>query len=472
MQGRLDDDRLHRRLQVLRRLLRQVLLLTPYARSYWLGLVDARPLALFRIAFGAVVLADAIERWGELRVFYSDEGIVPLSAEITHGWMRSPLAALVHSPTEAALLLGVGAVAALAFAAGLYARAASVALWLYLLTIASRNALVLDGGDAVMMALAFFAMFADVDAVWSLRRGPPRPRVPAFAVRLLELQLALVYFCAGVAKHGATWWHGEAIFRVLQNNDFARPLGMALTASPTLCALLTFATLVVELGFLPLVLSPWRTATTRAVAAAAAALLHVGIFALMRVGMFPFVMLAALCLFVPPSLLDRQRRAPVDGATQRPLPRWLAVALSLLLAAATVDSLAPRRMPDAVAKPLFHLGVAQDWRMFAPEGSLHDGYFSASGRLADGSSVDPLRAVMPAMLPQAALRYSRWYKLRDNAVDSGMVQLLLLDYACRQLRSPPLVDATLRYWQRPTRRPGEPSQRFTLESERSWACRR
>jgi hypothetical protein len=79
---------------------------------------------------------------------------------------------------------------------------------------------------------------------------------------------------------------------------------------------------------------------------------------------------------------------------------------------------------------------------------------------------------MPGMLPQAALRYSRWYKLRDNAVDRGVVQLLLLDYACRQMRAPPLVDATLRYWQRPTRGPGEPLARFTLESERSWTCRR
>lgn len=464
------------RLPLLRLLLRQVLLLSareagPLRREHWLGTVDARPLALFRIAFGAVVLADALDRFVDLRAFYTDAGMLPRAAlhELMHGWGRSPLVALVGSPWAAALLLGVGAAAALALAFGLAARAATVVVWLYLLTIVGRNGFILDGGDLVMLALAFFALFADVAAVWSLRRGPPRPRVPALPVRLLELQVALIYLASGLDKHGPLWRRGEALYHVLQGNDYARPLGMALGSSPSLCALLTFATLAIELAFAPLVLSPLRNGAARAIAATSAAALHLGIYALMRVGMFSFVMLAALCLFVPPSLC-RRIRAVADGAPPSRWPPALTPPLLALFALVALHALAPRWTPQPLARLLGRLGVQERWTMFAPDPPCVDGYWAATARRRDGATVDPLRELAPKMLPQRSLRYSRWFRLRDAAADDPTLQMLLLQWFCR--REPALEEATLWYWRRPTHAPGAPPERFSLSSDRSWRCRR
>lgn len=375
--------------------------------------------------------------------------------------MRSPLALAVGTPVAAGLLLGVGAAAALLLALGVWSRAAAVVAWLYLNAIAARNPFVLDGGDAVLAALTFWSIFADLDGAWSLRRGARRATVAALPVRVLECQMALVYLAAAVAKSGPTWRSGEALYHVLQDNDFARPLGMALLARPALCALLTFATRAIEAGFVPLVLSPWRPRQTRALAAALAALMHLGIFAFMRVGMFCPAMLAGLCLFVP-------LRAPAAPSTQtRSFPRALALALGLVFAATAVNALAPRHTPRVIGAALHRLGLHQSWTMFAPDGAELDGYFAARASLGDGRVVDPLRLAAPKLLPSPAFAFSRWFKLRDNLAGNAQLQAVVTRWLCRRLA---LVDVTLEDWQRPTHAPGELPARFTLASSEHRRC--
>jgi hypothetical protein len=451
--------------------------LSPFRRAYWVGSVDARPLALFRIAFATCILIDATERLRDLRVFYTDDGVLPraLVRTLFPGSVATPAAWLMATPATAALVIAVGAAAALLLLAGVWTSVASAVVWQYLMTLQSRNAFVADGADDVMTALALWLVFADAGAAWSLRRGPRRSTVRAFPVRLLECQVMLVYLGAGVAKHGPLWRHGEALFHVLQSNDFARPLGMTLTAWPAACAALTFATLATELAFAPLVLSPWRNERTRPLAALAALAMHVGIFALMRVGMFALIMPAALCLFVPPSLLARVDGVATAAASSPSWPRaWRvgAALLALQLAvAAPAAFLSSRRLPRMLARELYRVGLTEQWQMFAPDPPSRDGYFAAEGRFVDGRAVDPLRAVTPALLPQAPFRFSRWFKLRDNLIDNTPLQMVLLDYFCRELRAPPLAQATLRRWSRPTRRPGQPPNAFAVDDERTWRCR-
>lgn len=45
--------------------------------DYWFGQVESRPLSLFRIAFGLLVLKNALYSIPLAQLFYSDEGIVP-----------------------------------------------------------------------------------------------------------------------------------------------------------------------------------------------------------------------------------------------------------------------------------------------------------------------------------------------------------------------------------------------------------
>jgi hypothetical protein len=438
---------------------------TERLRAYWLGTVDARPLGLFRIAFALVVAADAIDRLRDGLVFYGDAGLFP-RARLCELWPALRLdgaAALIGSPASVAILFGVGLGAALVLLLGLLGRAPAVALWLYLVTINARAPFVGDGGDAVMTALAFWLVFAESDAAFSLRRGPRVAAIRAWPVRLLELQLVLIYLVAGARKLNHDWLAGEALFRILQNNDYARPLGMALLEHPSLCRLMTWTTLAVELGFAPLALGWPRRG--RGVAALAAAGLHVGIYGLMRVGMFSFVMLAALLLFVP-----------LGSAAPAPAPAWprrwrrLAMATGTLFTLAAASAFLRGHTPAPLRRVLVALGLAQDWSMFA-RAARNEGYWRGQGQLADGSTRDVLAAWAPAVLPQASARFSRWYKLRDNLSDDPLLRLELLDWICRQQRAPRLAEATLIRWERQVREPDEPPHPFHPLPPTRWRCR-
>jgi len=44
--------------------------------------IDARSLGLFRIAMGAALIGDWVQRWTHLRAFYSNEGVLPNHAHL------------------------------------------------------------------------------------------------------------------------------------------------------------------------------------------------------------------------------------------------------------------------------------------------------------------------------------------------------------------------------------------------------
>jgi hypothetical protein len=437
-------------------------------------LVDARPLALFRITFYAVIAIDACKQLFDLPLL-TDDGFLPL--EILHlgpTAPASPLAWLIAGKLAAALLLGIGATAALLVALGLFSRVASVVVFVYLVTLHSRNPYILDGGDQTAAVMAFLAMFAQLDGAFSLRRGPAVPQVRALPVLLLQLELAIIHLAAGLAKNGALWKSGSALYCILQNNDYVRPLGMSLLVAPGLCKVLTFAARATELAFLPLAFSPWRRALTRPLALVAALGLHLAILAFMRVGIFPYIMISSLCLFVPPALFDRVGARVQGAAPPSALPRWLAALLALVLVDMALASLLPSSARDRFEVPLEHVGVGQHWTMFAPGDLFTDGYFVGRGKLADGRDIDPLAALAPRMLPVTEHAFSRWFKLRDNISSELRLQLMLLRHLCAAGRAldPPLAEATLQHYTRRAHLPGAPPQPFARDVDIRWQCRR
>lgn len=437
-------------------------------------LADARPLALFRIAFYSVLALDGCKQLFDLPLL-SDDGILPLELlRAAPMAPASPLVWLVGSKLAAAVLLGVGTTAALLAALGLFTRAASVVVFVYLVTLHSRNPYILDGGDQTAAVMAFFAMFAELDGMFSVRRGPPVPNVRMLPLLLLQVELAIIHLAAGLAKHGALWKSGDALYCVLQNNDYVRPLGMSLLVAPRLCKLLTFAARATELAFLPLAFSPWRRALTRRLALGSALALHLGILVVMRVGIFPYVMIASLCLFVPPALFERLGRRVRDGAPPSALPRALAGLLVLVLADMALAAVLPWSVAARFQAPLDRVGIGQHWTMFAPGDRFSDGYFVGSGKLADGRDIDPLAELAPRMLPATEHTFSRWFKLRDNVSGELRLQLMLLRHLCAagRARTPPLAEATLQHFGRRAHLPDEPPQPFTRDVDMRWQCSR
>src|SRR4051812_30186487 len=101
----------------------------PFRRAFWLGQIDPRPLGLFRIGFGLVLLFDAFKRTTDFRAFLTDDGMLP------RGVLRDPSRwspfDLVGSPAGVALLYALGVAAIVAFTVGYRTRIATIASWLF-----------------------------------------------------------------------------------------------------------------------------------------------------------------------------------------------------------------------------------------------------------------------------------------------------------------------------------------------------
>jgi vitamin K-dependent gamma-carboxylase-like protein len=431
-----------------------------FRRSFWTGVVDARPPALLRIGLGLLAVADLFDRLRDFNAFYTLDGLVAGLGESMRMGINWTLFSLTAGRgATLALFLG-GFPLALAFALGYRTRIANVLLWMFVVSLHNRNPYVCDGGDAVMQALLFWSMFVDTGAVFSLDvrlgRRARSPTIAAFPFRALQLQIALIYLTTFIAKDGRGWREGTAVFQAVSNSDWGRGLGPWLASHPALCRVLTWATLAIEASFPFLVLSPFRTKLTRTVAIAGGVALHTGIFLTMRIGIFSQVMPLSYLVFVPLRWIDAgeaafaratarwrwlREKAAADRPARPPSPAWgratavVAAAVLALIAVDQVRRIARIRSPRAFTALMTLVSQQQNWSMFAPDPPRIDITWRVPGVLTDGSREELTEAVVPELASRDGFVYSRWHRLR-NSLNMNPPDLLwpFGRYVCRRAR--------------------------------------
>ena len=431
-----------------------------FRRQFWLGDIDARVPALLRVALGLLASLDLVDRLRDFHAFYAPGGILPGPLEGMDPGLRWSLFSLTDSRAATLALFLAGFPLAVSFALGYRARLANVLLWVFMVSLQSRNPHVCDGGDMVLQALLFWSMAVDTGAAFSLdvalgRRRPQRA-VAAIGVRALQLQVAIIYAATFVAKTGTSWQDGTAVYRALVSTDWGRGLAPLVAAHPDLCRALTYATLIIEGAFPLLVLSPWRTTTTRAIAVASGLALHAGIFLTMRVGIFSLVMPASYLVFVSPAFIDRMQgllarrfprlvtapapalpaddAAPARGRSHRVVVVVVVIQLALVVAD-QISRVAHFRMPRPLSAELTLVNQRQNWRMFAPDAPLVDVTWRAPGRLADGRDVELTEGIIPELSRHGGFIYSRWHRLRNSLLGKSLDVLPPLGrYVCGRWR--------------------------------------
>ncbi len=222
--------------------------------------VDPRPAALYRIAFGLVVLWAVVDLLPWAKLLFTDEGIyLPSQARRSFGgrldrlWdpvegFEGPAGLLRALATRGSILhlradppfvyaVFAAAIAALvAMIAGFRTRIATFLAWWLVEQIYRYTPIFYNGGDLVVRIFLFLGVFTDwgraygIDA-WRARRRailegdgriPPLQRIPAWPLRLAMLQLTIIYTATGWLKSGATWWNGTALYYALSLDHFAR----------------------------------------------------------------------------------------------------------------------------------------------------------------------------------------------------------------------------------------------------------
>jgi vitamin K-dependent gamma-carboxylase len=268
--------------------------------------VDVASLAFFRICFGLVMLWHFLEYlWGRA---LQDLYLTPILFFKFPGfeWVRP------GSPgTTRALFWGLVALSVL-IAAGLFYRAACA-----LFCLGFTYVLLLDKADYqnhlyLISLLALLLTFIPAHRAFSLdavRRPSMRSEVvPAWGLWLLRFQIAIPYFYGGLNKLNSDWllraqplqiWLDD---RVGQIPSFLRETWAAYA--------LSWGGMLLDLLVVPALL--WRR--TRVPAFLAALFFHLTNTQIFRIGIFPWLMIAATLLFFPP---DWPRRVKLLGGARR-----------------------------------------------------------------------------------------------------------------------------------------------------------
>ena len=293
--------------------------------------LDPRSLALFRVALGSLLLLDLLLRGRDLATFYTDRGVLPREhwAQLTHRWHLSLHAASGEAWWQL-LLFGIAAIAAIALIAGYRTRWATLISLLLLGSLMNRNPLVLQGGDQLLVAMCFWAVFLPTGMRWSIdaaltpvQRDDPNARArqlehhaPWFGIASIAvtLQVLYLYFFTALLKTGAPWRQDlDAAFYALSLQHFTTPIGDWMVQHPSLLKGATGYVLGVEFlapvlvlaAVLPIGGDPERPrflrlfASTRLIGLALLASLHVAFVLMLHIGLFPLIDLMSLSLLLP-----------------------------------------------------------------------------------------------------------------------------------------------------------------------------
>lgn len=123
------------------------------------------------------------------------------------------------------------------FTFGVASRVTAPLAWAILVSTTRRNPIIIHGFEQVLALWLFYLAVCgssgqaySVDRLIARRRGGPDRPVPSVAanigLRLIQINLAILYGAAGTAKlRGVSWWDGSAIMKILGNAEF-RPFDM------------------------------------------------------------------------------------------------------------------------------------------------------------------------------------------------------------------------------------------------------
>ena len=336
---------------------------------FWTAPIRAEPLAAFRIALGLTVLVYQLTSIGpNLMRYCGPDGICP--AEVHDGWLKrsahisvlrgpvslpllgdwlpeewakkypwlnewvSPEQARVwadwaSSPSGTRLLFAVYLGSLLSLTVGFFSRLSAFGALILACSFNHRLAEMMNGGDYLFCNGFYFLILSPCGAVWSIdralrdrlfRRVPSAEpmMIPPWSVRLMQIQVAVMYLFTGLTKLGdvrivdgwatGDWVDGTALYWVMNDVAVTRWSYAQLPVPMVVCRLMSWVTLIFEIGFGAFILvRPLRVPVLLLGVA-----LHLGILVSMEIGWFSQVTLCWYLLFVPgdrlSALLSRFRR--------------------------------------------------------------------------------------------------------------------------------------------------------------------
>ncbi len=314
--------------------------------SQWLlRPTDPSSLALFRIVFGALMIWEVYRYFQYDRVFryyvqphfYFTYELFPMVTPWPEPWMS------IHFIAMALFAAGI--------MLGLFYRYSAFLFFIFYSYVFLLDKAQHNNHYYLIILIAFLLTCVDahrwlsVDQWWRNRRAesPPPDLVPFWHLFILRAQIVIVYFYAGVAKINADWLAGEPMRTWLANRSDYPFLG-DFFLTETGVYFFTYGGLLFDLfiGFFLL----WRV--TRPLAFVGVLFFNSMNKWLFSIGIFPYMMVGTLALFIEPDtprrLLKRLLPAASPESSRPPLQiGYPAFALSFVAIFLTIQIMLPLR---------------------------------------------------------------------------------------------------------------------------------
>ena len=266
--------------------------------QFWLKSIDARQYAALRIAFGGLSVVYLLGLLPYVEAQFSGLGwlrdIQQIAVQNGGSWSLFFIQAGAQATTLAYAIVWMGIIAAFMLMIGWQSRLAAFITWLVWVSLWNRNPLLLDGDDAILKLMCFYLMLSSCGNCWSvdacLQIKPQQ--VYVWPLRLIQFQIALIYFVSGWVKfHSPEWLDGTIMQYVLIHPQYSRWDGWSFIDNPLLSGVL-----VALAGFIRWweLLFPFLliNARSRKISLLIGILFHAGLLLTMNLRWFPVIMLS------------------------------------------------------------------------------------------------------------------------------------------------------------------------------------
>ncbi|MCI0655000.1 MAG: HTTM domain-containing protein [Methylococcaceae bacterium] len=264
--------------------------------------IDVRQYAFLRIGLGFLISLYMI-------------GMLPLFADHfgPRGWLGAmrdldlyhsgawSLLFLTHSQTQAWAFFWITLFASAALTLGWLTRISGCIALIGLISLWNRNPLLMDGDDAILRVMLFYLLWSPCGNAFSIdaRLHHRRQQAEIWPLRMIQIQLALVYLFSGWVKfHSPEWMNGTILQTVLIHPEYSRWNFNSLMNQPvflkTLCLTSAF---IMGWEILFPVLIVFRR--TRVAAVATGLMFHGGLLVFMHLRLFSVIMLVLYIAWIP-----------------------------------------------------------------------------------------------------------------------------------------------------------------------------
>lgn len=241
---------------------------------WWFGYGSPTALGLFRILMGGLIFVNFMMLTGDWGAWFGENGFVPAwigqaylgtSVDTGLGFALPRLDVIggFVDPRITVAFFTLTIVVAFTTMLGLYTRISTFLLAICVVSLHHRDSLILHGGDTVIRLMAIYLAVSpsgralSLDRLFRLRRGEEKDEkieAPVFGQRLVQFNIALIYFTTVWAKwFGEKWLNGTATYYPARLAEFYRfPVPSFLNDFPFVY-LTTYGTMIVEFSLATLV---------------------------------------------------------------------------------------------------------------------------------------------------------------------------------------------------------------------------